>query len=609
MASSSEAQTPGEWQSGAGVLALGRILWRYRPFYASLWPRLLLILLLAPLAGTVISAAGSLWTVLLMDEAFPRRSFAMVAGLVTAIFATGLLAHANNLIQDFMRYSIKAEVLRRLGARFYQKLMTLSLGFHEAHPVGERIYRASGDVTDTSHMLGVSLPIAAAMTLQSSVTLLMTAMIDWRPMVVILIFLPPYFFLAQHIATRWRVLDRRRRENQQEVTAQLQATLAAVHVVQASTQERGEKARYTGKLARYLRSFFQWLGMNAISEAYVIPAGLASIFATGTGLLCGILVITGELTVGQWLALQILISGALIPAASVVMHYQTLRRELVSAERVLEILDTPPAFLEPAKGVHPLRLDGAIELRDVSFSYPGSPPLLKDLSLRIEPGEKVAFVGPSGCGKTTLLGLLLRFHEPDSGTILVDGWDLRDLDLDAYRRKTGVVLQDPRLFAGTMRDNLTYGCPSIGEGSMCSALEAADCTGFVEQLPLGLDTPMAEKGDLSGGQKQRLTLARALVRHPDLLILDEPLSALDAQTGRKVSDALEWVAQDTTVVMATHRPASSCNVDRIFVIENGRISDTGTHEELREREGWYRRAVLAGTGRSNSRETVEYAGG
>lgn len=581
-------------REGGGPVQILQVVREYLPYCIPLWKRFLLILVLTPLATTVINAALPLLSVLFIDDAVQRLDLPAMFYFVFLIFLTSLLREACRLIEAFVRYDIKKEILRRIGRDFYDHLLHLSLGFHASKPVGERIFRAFTDVHDASRGIAVSMPTAVSTCIQGVVAATLAALLDWRCVATLLLFLPPYFWFSNRVVTLWRKKDREVRETRQRVTTQLQQTLANPHIVKASTQEVGERNKYQRALSNYQRSFFQWSILSGVNEGFIHPAGFATAFSFLASASWGYFYIAGVITLGQWTALQLLLNNILVPSATVVLNYQVLRREMVSAERVLEILDLQPNVPEKEKPVRPKHIEGRIEFRNVSFSYVDSKPVLEDIDLTIEPGTTVAFVGNSGSGKSALLGLILRFYDPDTGEIHIDGTDLRDYSTTACRKRIGVVLQNPKLFAGSVRDNLLYGTSGVDEETIWRALDIAECSEFVRNLPEGLDTVMVEKGSLSGGQTQRLTLARALVRQPDLLVLDEPLASVDIDTelriGKKIS---EW-SKGKTVLIATHNLLNIQTADRIVVLDQGRIVETGTHEELVESGGLYRELFDSG---------------
>lgn len=588
--------SPGHRTPNQGLRAQARVLRRYAPFYLPEWPRLVLLLAIMPAVTAVVRALIPVLTILLVDEALPRGKYRGVVLIVTLILGVAVAIQGIYLIESALRYLVKVQILRRLGERFYRHMLRMSMRFHATRSVGERVFRGFVDVHDASHMLGVSLPLAVSMALQGLLAAAATAIIDPRAVIVMLVFFPPYFLLVRYATAKWRQTDREMRERRQSVMAQLQQSLANVLVVKAAARESREAHRYGERLFAYLRSFYRWFVHSAFQEAVVHPAGAAVFFAMLTSAIWGYWHIIGVISLGQWFALQELVLTALIALAQVGLQYQTLGRDMVAAERILEVLDIPPDLSEPSDALRLIRLEGNIECREVHFAYQGSDPVLKGVSIAARAGERIAIVGSSGSGKSTLLSLLLRFRDPDKGCVAVDGHDLRSLHVDSCRRRIGVVLQNPQLFSGTVRENLTYGCSVIPEERLEAALDTADCLDFVRQMPHGLDTVMGEGGDLSGGQKQRLTIARALAREPDVLLFDEPFVSLDVESATRISSRLLGDERGPTMLFFTHSPASVRGVDRYYVLDGCTVSEAGTYDDLMARKGVFYGLVQAQEG-------------
>ncbi len=307
---------------------------------------------------------------------------------------------------------------------------------------------------------------------------------------------------------------------------------------------------------------------------------------------CGIMMIGPDFTVGDFVAFYTYIGIQVGPIAGLAAQMNSVSQGLAGAQRIMKILRVIPEIKDSPDAMTAPRFNGRIEFSHVSFKYADAP-VLRDFSLMIEPGEKVALVGPSGCGKSTIGSLLLRFYDVSDGSIRVDGRNIRDFTQDSYRANIGVVLQEPFLFSGSIHDNLVYGRPNADDEDVRKAAEMANVEEFVRKLPQKYDTVIGENGaSLSGGQKQRIAIARAVLKNPAILLLDEATSALDTVSEKLVQQALDSLMRDRTTVIIAHRLSTISNADKIVVLKDGKIDQLGTHDQLMAVEGTYKSLYL-----------------
>jgi ATP-binding cassette subfamily B protein len=292
------------------------------------------------------------------------------------------------------------------------------------------------------------------------------------------------------------------------------------------------------------------------------------------------LIFQGKITVGVLTAFVAYISRFYARLESMIRMVSAIQRAAASAKRIFDVMDEQPMVVEPTDPIYPGKLNGKIEFRDVGFSY-GKRDVLQNVSLTIAPGEMIGFVGPSGAGKTTLVNLVCRFYDVCEGAILVDDMDIRDLSVAGYRENIGIVLQEPFLFYGTIAENIAYGRPEASRAEIIEAARAACAHDFIIRLPDGYDTLVGERGQLlSGGERQRISIARAILISPSILILDEATSSVDVETEKEIQQALENLIEGRTTVAVAHRLSTLKRADRIVVLENGEITGVGAHRDL-----------------------------
>ncbi len=367
----------------------------------------------------------------------------------------------------------------------------------------------------------------------------------------------------------------------------LAENINGMRVIQAfaqetSTQERFEEVNRANRDA-YIRAM-------SLSFVFLPAVDVLSVAATCIVLWAGgVMVARGTLTLGVVVAFLSYVSRFFAPIRDLSQLYTTLQAATAGGERVLELLNTTPNVRERPDAVPIPAIEGHIELRNVSFSYTPDKGVLHDISLEIVPGETVALVGPTGAGKTSIANLVARFYEVDEGAVLIDGYDVRDITLQSLHSQMGLVPQDPFLFSGTIADNIRYGRPDASMEEVIAAARLANADEFIRNLPDGYETRILEGGvNLSVGQRQLICIARALLVEPRILILDEATSSVDTVTEALIQEALTRLLQGRTAVVIAHRLSTVRNADRIYVVDGGRIVESGTHEELLARGGLYR---------------------
>ncbi|MCL6430369.1 MAG: ABC transporter ATP-binding protein/permease [Anaerolineae bacterium] len=513
-----------------------------------------------------------------------------VAGLTRIALATGLVyvgMYGTSFGQTYALSLLSQRVLATLRGKLFRHLQELHIGFHDVHIVGVTISRVINDVDVINHLLSQGLvSIVGDLAI---VVGIIVVMLTLSPRLALLaLSVVPLMVLATAVFTRHaRVAFRETREKIGAVVGDLAENIGGVRVIQAFAQEATTHEHFE-QMNRENRDAH--VAAVALASAFTPVVDFLGMIATGVVLwVGGRAVAHGELTIGVVVAFLAYVGQLFQPIRDLSQVYATLQSAMAGGERVLELLDSPVEVADPPRAIELQRLEGRVELRDVWLSYRGAEPALRGINLTIEPGQVVALVGPTGAGKTSIASVVARFYDVTRGAVLIDGYDVRQLQQRSLRRYMGIVPQDPFLFSASIADNIRFGRPEASDAEVREAARLANLDEFVQSLPEGYDTLVQEGGvNLSVGQRQLICIARVALAQPRLLILDEATSSVDTLTEALIQEALARLLEGRTCIVIAHRLSTVRRADCIYVVQGGRIVEQGTHEALLERGGLYR---------------------
>ena len=551
------------------------------------WPKIFLVIALS-LLGVTISLLPPWLGKLLVDQAFPERNWRIFWGVFITYCAMDFFWRTSGSVGSLLNSYIDWWVSFNLKSYFFRHMQRLSLTFLHNRPIGEHMYRANADIDAIMRMVTDLVPSLIRAVYEFGLILLFTAFLDWRVTVLVLIYSIPYTAFAHWVASIQRRIDRDARRRWQRYDACVQEGVSGIMVVKAFARQRFEVSKYLHYLINAWRQSQKNWWMS-VFRGHTVGALLPWIKEQLLRIWFLRMVIRGELTYGSVFPIFSYMNRLANPIQQIVDYIQEIRVALIPAERILETTDVHPAVTDKPGAVPMPPIEGHVEFDHVSFHYEDKRPILHNVAFSAQPGQKIGVVGHSGSGKSTVINLLLRLYDPVEGALRVDGRDLREVKMNSYQQQIGLMMQDTYLFGGSIRANILFGDPEATDAEIERAARIAEIHDWIMQQPKGYETDLSEGSKLSMGQKQRIGLARAIVREPKLLILDEPTSSLDSPTEHRLLDTLKEAIKGRTAIWVTHRLNTIVDADMILVVEHGRIVERGTHAELVAANGAYRR--------------------
>lgn len=578
-----------------------RRLWNYATDYrariirASTWSFLNKAVDLAPpfLIGMAVDVVANGQDSLLgsLGVEDPKTQILVIAAITFVIWA---LESVFEYLFSVDWRNLAQSIEHDLRVDAYEHIQELDVAYFEDRASGDLMAVLNDDVNQLERFLDIGAN--EVIQVLTTVVLIGAAFFAIAPSVAWLAFLPipvilwGSFLFQKRIEPRYAVV----RDEAAAINSQLANSLGGISTIKAFNAEEREVDRVSEASERYQDANRAAINLSSAFTPLIRIAILVGF--TATLVWGGYLALEGQLNIGLYSTMVFLTQRLLWPLTRLGQTVDLYQRAMASTNRILDVLDSEPTILDGSDTLEP-GSSGLIEFRDVSFSYDDGFPVLRNADLTIEPSQTTAFVGSTGSGKTTIIKLLLRFYDVDSGSILIDGVDLRSLEQSSLRDRMALVSQDVFLFHGTVSENIAYGVPDADFEDIVAAARLAEAHDFIVDLPKGYDTIVGERGQkLSGGQRQRLSIARALLTRASILILDEATSAVDNETEAAIQRSLARVGHERTMVVIAHRLSTIRHADRIYVIDNGSVAEAGTHEELIDHDGIYRTLWFVQTG-------------
>lgn len=538
-----------------------------------------------------------------LAETFEREKTLSVILVASSVIVISLVKGAATYSQVFITSRIGFRLAHTLRRELFAHLQRLSMSFHKRAETGELLTKVTNDTNNLRDVFSeFALNFATeSVTLVGMVVIMF--LVNWRLSLIVLTTFPFLAFISFYRFHAIRESARKQRSAEGKIASKLHEVLNSILVVQAFGRERYEEERFETQSEATLEESIRTARLEAASSRAV---DMVSAFGTFAVLVYGSLqALDGVITPGSVLVFAAYMNSLNAPIRSLAKLSAKISRAVVSANRIGEILEIQPEIEDKPDAIRAKNLRGEIAFRNVSFGYGDGKPILEDVSFAIPAGKKIALLGVSGAGKSTIISLILRFYDAMTGEVLIDGVNIKDYGRESLRGEIGIVLQDTILFGASVRENIAYGKERATDDEIILAAKAANAHEFVTKLDQGYDTILGSRGGtLSGGQRQRLAIARAFIRNAPVLILDEPMTGLDAASEASVRDAMRRLTHGKTCLLITHDLQNATEADVILLLENGRITEQGTHENLMVGSAKYQTLFLQKSGAIEASATV-----
>ena len=538
----------------------------------------------------VVAAACNLylpWIIKdMVDKVLADKDMTMLYLICISIVVVFLIRGIFFYGQSYLVSYIGQKVVIDVREVMFRKFQRMPMSYFDKHQTGETMSYITNDVNAIQSALVDQL---IEMVTEGSILIGSIAMmlyLDWKLSLLTLVVIP---LVGQAMKVFGRKLKRNGtviQERAADITSLLQESISSIRVVKSFVREEYEIKRFIDQNILNFQAAMKNVQLTSLLTPTVeFLAAVSVTFIVGFG---GYEVVNGDMTAGALVAFLTYAVNLANPVKRLARVYGSLQRAMAAVDRVFAVIDLPETIRDK-EGAKPLpKIEGHVEIKDVTFGYKEGLNALEDVNLEVKPGQMIAFVGPSGAGKSTIANLIPRFYEINRGSISIDGHDIRDVTLDSLREQIGIVPQETMLFSTTVMENIRYGRLDATDEEVIEAAKAANADSFIRELPQGYDTPIGERGlNLSGGQRQRMSIARAILKNPRILILDEATSALDTESEKIVQAALDSLMVGRTSFVIAHRLSTIFNADQIYVIDGGKIKEHGTHEELLAKNGLY----------------------